>query len=186
MPKEPSAPILNIDLLKSQTSSQKFIYKAINWLLSSGRYLIIFVELLVLVAFLTRFFFDAQIETIKDDIAKRSVYVQSLKPTENEVRKLQSQLNSIKKARADSFDFDNSIKKIADQTPPEISLSNITFDSTDAKISFRISGAARSNLDLSNFVYGLKTESSFTDVDIANIDLQENVLSFSVTGNIKK
>src|SRR6185369_13534695 len=97
-----------------------------------------------------------------------SVYVQSLKPTENEVRKLQSQLNSIKKARADSFNFDNSIQKIADQTP--------------AKISFRISGAAKSNLDLSNFVYGLKTESSFMDVDIASIDLQENVLSFSVTG----
>jgi hypothetical protein len=185
MPKDPENLSINIDLLKSQGSSQKLLAKAIKWLLSAGRYLIIFVELVVLIAFLTRFFIDAQIVQTTEEIARRVPFVEGSKPTEVLIKKTQFQLSTIRQLRANSPEFDAIIQSIADQTPGGISLSKIIFESGTDKTGLTIEGEATTNLELSNFVYGLKTNNSFSDVGIINVELDNELLNFTITGNFR-
>lgn len=183
MPKESAVPTINIDLLKSQGSPQKLIIKAIKWLLSAGRYLIIFVELIVLIAFLTRFVIDAEIENVKDEISKRAPYVEGLKPTEILIKKTQFQLSIIKQLKSSSVKYDEIIQAIAEQTPANVSLNSITLETNPDKIALKMEGNTKDNVELSTFIYGLRTSNNFSDVEIVNVDLGRGILNFSVTGN---
>lgn len=183
MPKESASPTINIDLLKSQGSSPKIIAKTIKWLLSAGRYLIIFVELIVLIAFLTRFIFDAEIENVNESINRKVPYVEGLKPTEVLIKKTQHQLSTIKELKAISPKFDEIIQAIANQTPSNVSLGSVNIETVQDKIALRMEGSSQSNLELSNFIYGLKTSGNFSDVEIVNVDLGKGALNFSVASN---
>lgn len=186
MPKGTTGNLINIDLLKPQSSTQKILFKAIKWLLSAGRYIVIFVEIIVLAAFLTRFKIDADIANTSDDIGKLSPYVESLKPTEVLIKKTQFQLSTINSIKDQSVAFEEILKKISDQTPAGVSLTNTNLELDSGKVVLKINGVAKNNLELSTFVYGLKTDKNFSDINIANVDLEGANLNFSIIGSYNK
>src|SRR2546425_990488 len=99
MPKKPASIKINLDLLKPQSEPQRVALKAFKWLLSSGRLLVIFTEILVLAAFLFRFKLDADLQSTKEAIEQQIPYIQSQSGDENLIRQTQFQLSSIKNLR---------------------------------------------------------------------------------------
>src|SRR5688500_12046830 len=99
MPK-PESPklVINLDLLKPQSDPEKILVKFIRWLLKAGRYIFIFVEAIVLIAFITRFKLDEDLASKKEAIEQQIPYIESLKPYEILIRQ-----NQLKLATIDSF-----------------------------------------------------------------------------------
>src|SRR3989344_3939157 len=96
MPKPKSTKlIINFDLLKPQSNPEKTSVKILRWLLSTGRYIFIFVEAVVLIAFITRFKLDEDLASKNEAIKQQVPYIQSLKSTENLIRQTQLKIASI-------------------------------------------------------------------------------------------
>lgn len=177
--------LININILHPQGNPEKLAVRLGRWALSAGRYLIIVVEIVVLGAFLSRFKFDNDISETKDKIKHQIPYIQSKIADENLVRKTQFQLATIKTAYTSRLDYVTILRKVAEQTPKGIHLTTLNIEHASPDSSLRISGRSDSNSDISSLVYGLKNDSSFSNVTLASASLDQAVISFSLTAQIK-
>lgn len=174
---------IRLDLLKPQGSPQKLGVKLLRWLLSTGRYIFIFVEGLVLVAFLTRFKLDADLAQNKETVEGQIPFIESLKPYEILIRQTQLKLSTIGSIRSSSPNFAQILKKISAQTPQGVKLLGINLEREVGKMTVLMNGQAQSNADLSSFIAGLKQESSFVNVSLTSIGLEQNIIRFSISFN---
>jgi hypothetical protein len=184
MPKKNSNLRINLDLLKPQSEPQRIAIKAFKWLLSSGRFLIIFVEIIVLAAFLVRFKFDADIASTKEAIDQQVPFIESLASDEKLIRQTQFQLSTMKEFRASSLDYVEILKKIAKQTPSGVTIKSLSLEKQVAELGFRMVGTSIDNNQLSSFVAGLKSDGSFTNLNLADIAFEGGLINFTLTGGI--
>jgi len=184
MPKKKDSILLHLNLLKPQGEPQKIVVKLISWALSIGRYIVIFVEILVLAAFLSRFKLDADIQTAKESIEAQIPFVESLKPDEIIIRQTQLQLATIKNIKAESPNYGVILDKIAAQTPNGVIIRNLAIEKSAGKLNITMSGSAQNNNELTTFILGLKEDQSFSDVNVTNAGLEQNLIQFSVVASV--
>ncbi len=183
MSAKPQSPKIRIhlDLLKPQSNPEKILTKLIRWLLSSGRFIFVFVEALVLMVFIARFKLDADKAALTDAIDSQIPYIESLRSYELLIRQTQLKLSTIGTFRASYVDYPQILKKISDQTPDGVKITTLNLEKNVAKVSIKLSAHAQSNNDLITFVEGLKQEPIFSDVNITSIGFEKGSLSFSIS-----
>lgn len=182
MPKKHSLN-LNIDLLKPQTKPQKLIFNLIKWALSAGRYLIIFVEIIVLAAFLMRFKLDTDIADNKDAINQQLPFIKALQGDESLIRQTQFQLTSLKDLRTKQYNYNQILDKIAAQTPSGVVIGNLELNLSGSNLAMKMTGTAQNNDQVSSLLFGLKTDGGFTDASLASVSLSQGLINFSITGS---
>ena len=162
MPKSKSPKLaINLDLLKPQSNPEKIFVKLLRWLLSIGRYIFIFVEALVLLAFIARFKLDADLQSKKEAIEQQIPFIESLKPFEILIRQTQLKLTTINSFRSTYPDYSVALKKIADQTPAGVKITSLNLENGVAQVSIHLAGQAKNNNDLATFLAGLKQDQFF-------------------------
>lgn len=186
MPKSPKVKLsIHLDLLKPQSNPEQLPLKLIKWLLSSGRYIFIFVEAIVLTAFIARFKLDADLQANKEAIEQQIPYIESLKPFETSIRQIQFKLSAIDTFYKTYADYPKVIKIIADQTPDGVKIISLNLEKSIDKITIRLNGQAQNNKDLATFLGGLKQDQSFTNTSITSIGFEKGSLTFSVSSIAK-
>lgn len=181
MSKKNSKAGINLDLLRPQGSPEKIMIRLIRWLLSSGRYIFIFVEGLVLIAFATRFKLDADLESKKEAIEQQIPYIESLKPFEILIRKTQLKLSTIDSMNTSYTDFPQILKMIADQTPSGIKIISINLEKNVTNVIIKLNGQSQSNNDVIVFTSGLKGNPVFSNINITGISFKNGSLNFSLS-----
>ncbi len=176
---------LDLNLLKPQSKPEKLPVKFIHWLLSSGRYIFVLVNGLVLVAFISRFKLDADLASKKEAIEEQIPYIESLKPYEILIRETQLKLSTIGTIKKSSLDWSAVLKKIADQTPTNVKIIGINIEKNVGSATFRIAGQTQTNNELTSFIMGLKKEDAFSKVTLANIGLEQGVIKFTIDASAK-
>lgn len=177
--------VINLDLLKPQSNPEKIFVKFIRWLLKVGRYIFIFVEAVVLIAFIARFKLDEDLASQKEAIEQQIPYIESLKPFEILIRQTQLKLSTIGTFYKTYPDYSQILKQIADQTPSGVKLINLNMEKDGGKVTIRLNAQAQNNNDLSVFVGGLKQDPLFSEVDISSIAFDRGSVNFSLTANAK-
>lgn len=185
MSKSKSKLAINLNLLKPQSNPEKLPAKLINWLLSSGRYIFVFVEALVLIAFGARFKLDADLAAKKEAIEEKIPYIESLKPYEVVIRQTQLKLSTIDTIKRGSLDWPTVLKKIADQTPLNVKIISINIKKEAGSGSVRIAGQAPNGSELTSFITGLKGEKAFSNVNLENVAVEQGVITFTVSVSAK-
>lgn len=178
--------LLNLNILFSQTNQPKLYSRIFRWLLSSGKYLVILVELAVIAGFVLRVKFDTDISEIQDKIKEQIPYIQALSDDERQVRLVQLQLSTIKQVKHDNPDFVSALNKISTLTPRVVRLTGINFDHTQAgsKTALKITGQSPSNYEVASFIKALQNDPTFTDITLASISIDKDVVNFSIIGNL--
>lgn len=179
MPKSKSHLTVNLNLLKPQSNPEKLPFRLLQWLLSTGRYIFVVVEALVLVAFISRFKLDADLAAKKEAIEEQIPYIESLKAYDTIIRQTQLKLTTIANIKKASLDYSIIMSKIAEQTPQNIKIMGINIDKTNAP-NIHINGQTQNNNDLVNFVIGLKEDKTFNSVNLTNVSLEQGVIKFSI------
>lgn len=174
---------INLDLLRPQGNPEKIASKLIRWLLSSGRYIFIFVEAIVLIAFFTRFKFDADLAERKESIEQKVPFIESLKPYEVVIRQTQQKISNLNSFYKDSIDYPKILTEIANSTPKGVIISNISLEKEVGKVTIQINATSQSNTDLSGFITALKKAQSFSAVDLAGIGLEGNIITFTINAS---
>lgn len=178
---------IHLNLLKPQSNPEKIFAKLVRWLLSTGRYIFIFVEAVVLLAFISRFKLDADIASKKEAIDQQIPYIESLKSYEVLIRQTQLKLSTIDTIKNSPLNFADILKRIANQTPGGIKIISINLQKKDvSQVTIQLSGQSQNNNDLSVFTSGLKQDQSFSDVNISSIGLEKGLINFSISASYKQ
>lgn len=185
MPKARNPLIIKLNLLKPQSNPEKILIKLVRWLLSSGRYIFIFVEALVLVAFIARFKLDADLAAKKEAIEEQIPYIESLSSYEILIRNTQAKLATIDSIKKNSTNWSEIFKKIADQVPASVKINSIRMEKGVGSTTLHIIGQTQINSDITNFVAGLRENPNFTNTTVASLSLEENVIKFTIDAAAK-
>lgn len=185
MPKARNPLIIKLNLLKPQSNPEKILIKLIHWLFSSGRYIFIFVEALVLVAFIARFKLDADLAAKKEAIEEQIPYIESLGPYEILIRNTQAKLATIDSIKKNSPNWSEIFKKIADQVPASVKINSIRMEEGVDSTTLHITGQTQINSDITNFVAGLRENPNFTNTTVTSLSLEENVIKFTIDAAVK-
>lgn len=186
-----SAPIKNLlktNLLVRSSDKLKLHVRLLKWLLSSGRYIVIIVEMIVIGAFVYRYKLDADLVSLQEEIVQQSAYIQSLKRDEDLIRLTQFQLSSIRAARDADLNLSLFLSKIASLTPRDVKLTTLSVDNggdLKAQSSITLVGTTSSNDALSVFLKSLQKDPSFANVTLSNISF-EGITTFTITGELVK
>lgn len=185
-PKSPSQNLFKTNLLVRKGDQSEVFVALFKWILSSGRFIVILVELIVIGALIYRYQLDNQLDEIKDKMNQEVPYLKSLKNDELVIKQTQFQLASIKKINKESPDYQAIISKIASLMPQSTKLNSIALEQNQPslKTTFVINGQspAKTN-DLSVFIRALKKDSVFSEVVLTNVAFDTDI-KFSITGSI--
>ncbi len=187
MPKDRKSPrlVINLDLLKPQSNPEKLPIKLLHWLLSSGRYIFVFVEALVLIAFGARFKLDADLASKKEAIEQQIPYIESLKDYEILIRQTQLKLSAINIFYTNYTDLAEIVKKIAEQTPVGVKIVSINLNNIADNTDIKMSATAASSSDMNAFIEGLKSNPIFSAINISSVGFEKSNLTFSLTTQAK-
>ncbi|MDO8577025.1 MAG: PilN domain-containing protein [Candidatus Daviesbacteria bacterium] len=180
MPKPKSRLTLKLNLLKPQSNPEKLLIKLTRWLLSSGRYIFVAVNAVVLIAFGARFKLDADLAAKKEAIEEQIPYIESLKPYEILIRETQLKLSTIDSIKKGSLDWLMILKKISDQTPRNVKIISINIGKNLGTATIHITGQTQTNSELTSFIIGLKGEDTFSEVNLAGVGLEQGVIKFII------
>lgn len=171
---------LNLNLLKPQSNPEKLALRLIRWLLSTGHYIFVVVNGLVLIAFISRFKLDADLASRKEAIEEQIPYIESLAPYEILIRETQLKLETNDNVKRNSPDWPVILKKIAELIPLRITITDIKMERSAANSSIHINGQTESNNDLSSFITGLKSDKTFSEVTLVSVGLEQGIIKFSL------
>lgn len=171
---------VKLNLLKPQSNPEKLPVKFFFWLLSTGRYIFVLVEAIVLIAFFARFKLDADLATKKTAIEEQVAYIASLKPYEVLIRNTQLKLTTISDVKKNSQDWSVILKKIASQTPINTLIIGINIEKATGRSTIHINAQTQNNNDITSFILGLKEDSTFNSVGLSSVSLDQGVIKYAI------
>ena len=136
--------------------------KFLNWALTTGRYLVVITELIVTIAFLSRFWFDRVLTDLRESRFQKEVTVDSFKDFEQKFLSTQTRLNFVKQTADLSLKADGELAMINELTPRGVDYNQIQIDQNRTNLS----GFAASALDFSSLLSGLELQERFSEISV--------------------
>lgn len=179
MPAEP----ITINLLGQEDLIHTPQGRILNWALTYGRYIMIGTEIVVLLAFISRFSLDRKLTDLKEEISQKQVILEANAPLERDIRLLQDHLVKIKKITVTQPTPVNIITLLGSLIPPDVYID--TLDLTSERLT--ISATAGETNGFSQFLTNLQATKQFTTLEIG--DINKNPLTgieFKFTAMLEK
>lgn len=180
-----AAPKSHIEFLPKEDWEKTPFGRFIKWLLTAGRYIVIFTELVVILAFLSRFKLDRDLTNLYKQIDQKQAIIQSSAEFETDFRFLQKRLASIQGLRKEQMQTKILLEEISALTPVDVSFSNLSITGDQASFT----ASALSEAGLATFINNLKKSPRFTDLSIGSLSIGKEKtvgISFSIKGEITK
>lgn len=169
----------SINLLPQEEFDVSIVGRTLKWAMGTFRIIVIVTEMIVMTAFLSRFWLDAQNSDLTNSIKIKSAQIVAQEATEKEFRSLQSKLNIAKVIKAAS-PLSTKIDLITSKLPPGVNLTSLSVLENSAQVK----GVSSSEIGVAQFVANLKAVPSFKSVDLGQINSSEVNISqtvFSIT-----
>ncbi len=170
MPKNKS-----INLLPQEEFDTSVLGRVLKWAMGTFRIIVIVTEMVVMAAFLSRFWLDAQNSDLNDSIKTKSAQIAAQKNFEKQFRDTQTKLSIIKDISKDTKPTE-SVEGIASKVSPEMSLTSIAVQDSSAQIK----GSSGSEIGIAQFISSLKTITQFKNVDLGQISSSESNPSLTI------
>lgn len=164
MPKNKS-----INLLPQEEFEASTIGRVLRWATGTFRIIVIITEMVVMAAFLSRFWLDAQNSDLTDSIKIRSAQISAQEGLEKRFRSIQAKL-SIFKALSSVVKPSNRAGAVASVTPTDVTLSSVSVQEN----SMAVKGIASSELAIAQFTSNLGEIPSFKKVELSSINSSED------------
>lgn len=158
-----------INLLPQEEFEASTLGRVLKWATGSFRIIVIVTEMVVMIAFLSRFWLDAQNSDLNDAIKIRTAEITSQKDLEDNFRRIQTKLaivKSIKTAPRASTRLDN----VSLTVPQEVVLSTIAI----GKSATDMTGTSASELGIAQFLSNLKAQTSFKSAELIGVNSSQD------------
>jgi len=157
-----------INLLPQEEFDASSMGRVLKWTTGTFRMIVIATEMVVMGAFLSRFWLDAQNSNLNNSIKVKSAQISSQADLEKQFRSIQSKLKIFDKI-SQNQNTSTFVDKIAGAVPANTTLSRISM--ADGKIEIR--GTSISDYDILQFVGALQG-SPFKTVELQQVGSSKN------------
>lgn len=115
-----------INLIPPSEFESSFWGRFLKWAITAGRKVIILTELVVIMAFLSRFKLDEDIRRYNEEISGKRNLLESRKSFEDDFNRLKSKITAAKAVEKEQSDASNTLGKISGYVPQEVRLLNLS------------------------------------------------------------
>lgn len=178
-------PSLKLNLLYTQDTTPQLPLKFMRWLLSYGRFIAIFVEVIVIASFIARFKLDADLTNLKTKINNQVPILESLTNDENTIKVTQLKLTTLQQTYNSNPQWQKILSQLTNLMPIGVRLHSLNLDYSNQTTQFKLVAESNSSNDLNLFLKGLKTSPQFNQVHLDSISYNLGAISFSLSGVIK-
>jgi len=172
-----------IEFLPQEDWEKGTLGKILKWTLTVGRHIVIFTELVVILAFLSRFKLDRDLTDLGEKIRQQQAIITSWSNFEKEFRFLNKRIQTIEEFRKSQIESGEILEELASLLPLDIVVSD--FSVSGGQLS--LSASALSEGGLSSFLRNLKNSKKFKNITLTQISLnteKEIGIKFQVKGEI--
>ena len=175
---------IKINLLPQKEFERSTLGRILKWAVSSFRIIVIVIEMIVMGAFLSRFWLDAENSDLNNEISQKKAVISSFAEVENKFRIFQKQIEIFTKISsfAQQSEYINIITSLA---PKEIVLNSIS----DNENSVQIIGMSGNEQNISQFIKNLSSNDKFKDVSLSRVDSSEDnpsAIVFTIKASISE
>lgn len=167
-----------INLLPQEEFEASVMGRVLRWAMGTFRIIVIVTEMVVMGAFLSRFWLDAQNSDLSEQISSESAQISAQADFEKEFRGIQKKLGIFKDINQTSLSSDK-LNMLASKIPGDVVLTSITINSATADVK----GTSGSETGIAQLISNLKAESSFKQVDLGSLGSSETdsgIINFSI------
>lgn len=178
-----AAPKRSIELLPREEWEKTSFGRLLKWVLNVGRWIVISTELIVILAFLSRFKLDRDLTNIYEEIKQKQAVIESMSSFEDRFRFLQTRLATTNGLEKRQLAASKILAEVAPLVPIDVSLTEMTV--ADKEISFV--ATALSEFGLAAFINNLQKSPRFENLSVGNVTSgsQEGIgIQFSLKGEI--
>jgi Tfp pilus assembly protein PilN len=157
--------------------------KILKWTLTVGRHIVILTELVVILAFLSRFKLDRDLTDLGEKIKQQQAIITSWGNFEKEFRFLNKRLQTIEEFRKNQIESADILEEVANLLPLDIAISDFTVSNKQLSLSAN----ALSEGSLRIFLRNLKNSKKFKNITLTQISLnseKEMGIKFQIKGEI--
>jgi Tfp pilus assembly protein PilN len=169
-----------INLLPQEEFAASTLGRILKWLTSTFRIIVIMTEVVVMLAFLSRFYFDARSNDLTDQINQKKAVISSFANLEKDFKTAQSQLKIFAALTTDNKKFLPLMQTLATRLPANVQLTFLTFTNGELEIranSLDEAGAAQT-------IANLQDSKLFKSVNLTQVESKQtdSFISFNVKG----
>lgn len=164
----PAAPKILINLLGLEQQEHSPLGRFIGWVTTYGRYIMVTTEMIVLVAFLSRFSLDRQLTDLKDEIQQKQDIIAANQDLEIDFRQTQDSLNKIKALLVKQEIPTNTINTLRMLLPSGTYFQSLSIN--DNKITSQVVSVTVQSF--SQFLINLSATKQLSNIEIGTVDKQ--------------
>lgn len=167
-----------INLVPKDEFENSLVGKILRWSLSTGRMIVILTEFVVILAFLSRFKLDRDLNDINEVITQKQAIVGSFSDIEMQMRDIQTRMKILKTIQTTSVNSQKSFTTLINLTPRDVFYDTIEFN----RDSWRFTGLAGSETSFASLLDQLENLKIFAKIQVG--DVQYNLRRGGTTFNI--
>jgi hypothetical protein len=174
---------ININLLPTEDLEKSTTGRFLKWALSIGRYIVIFTEFVVLMAFLSRFWLDRTLSDLHESIGQKQAIIKSAQVLELQARSIQNRLLEAGKIVSSNSQAEKILDFLGKSTPVDMVYDNLTISNNQVLIT----ASALSELSLAVITYNMKNSKLFTKINLDNVEKnkkQQGEITFTIIGKL--
>jgi len=174
----------DISLLPVEENANSFLSKLLKWVSTVGRVVVIFTELIVICAFISRFWLDRKNSDLSEVIRQRKAILESTKDFETEYSLLQQRLSLIKTNYASTPEYDNNLKSLVDSAPDDILFDQITIKTNEQnQNTASFTALAFKEDSIVNFITNIALNPDIDTTNVLNIEKKTKENKYTITIN---
>jgi len=170
-----------ISLLPEAENPNSFGAVFFKWLTTVGRWIIVVTELVVILAFISRFWLDRKNSDLSEIVRQQQSILDSTKYFESEYTSFQERLKTIKEAYANQPEYDQYLLSLIKSTPQDLVYNTIsTQKNSDNEIVTTASLISSNENSIVNFISNLMLNPDIKSVDIDKIEKKPKENNYTV------
>jgi hypothetical protein len=172
-----------LSLLPDADNPNSFSARVLKWLTTVGRWIIVLTELVVIVAFISRFWLDRKNSDLSEIIRQRQAILASTQDFEAEFNSFQKRLTYIRNFYENQPAYDEKIDILVKSTPVDLTYKSISIkqDEKTSDITISASLIAFNEKSIIDFIKNLKLNPKIDTININNIEKKSNENNYSIS-----
>lgn len=171
---------ISINLLGSQDLEHTPWGRIVSWATTYGRYIMITTEIIVLLAFISRFSLDRKLTDLSEEITQKQSIIEANIDLEKDIKALQTNLTTIKSLTADQKKPIDIVASMETLLPSDVYLTS--FELTADKL--KLSAVAGTTQGFSQFLANAQATKILANVTLGDINRSpEAGIEFNLTAD---
>lgn len=169
---------LKINLAPKDEFESSLVGRILKWALTAGKSIVILTEFVVILAFLSRFKLDMDLNDLNEVIVQKQAIVESYADVEKQMRDLQTHLAVLAKANERNIGIRKFADDLAAKMPKEITLESLEV----GKGLLSLKGGSSSEVGLAALLNQFKSGGSYNSVNIGEVQFNQRkgLIEFSI------